>query len=62
MPKFLNLIIVFAIFHYYKYYLRIIDIYYSELEYWINEFIETIYYNSNRLFISQNNRITDSVI
>ena len=34
-----------AIFHYYKYYMRIMDIYHSKLEYRIKQFMEIIYYS-----------------
>ena len=43
MPKALDLVTVYAIFHYYQYYIRIIDTYRSELEYKIKQFTKAIY-------------------
>lgn len=43
VQKTLDLVMVLAIFHYYQYSIRIMDEYYSELEYETKQFTETIY-------------------
>ena len=43
------LIIVFAIFHYYKNHRRIMDVYHSDQEYRTKQFIETIYYGHRQV-------------
>lgn len=49
LPKTLDLIIIFAIFYYYKYSIRIIDIYHSKLEYKIKQFMKAIYYGHEQI-------------
>lgn len=58
MPKTLDLIIIFAIFHYYQYYMRIIDVYNLKPEYKPKKFIKTIYYSYKQVVNKSNSRKT----
>lgn len=48
IPKAPNLVMLFAIFYYYQYCIRIIEIYHLKLEYGTKKFIETLYCSYNQ--------------
>lgn len=49
VSKALDSIMISMIFYYYQYLMRIIDIYYSKLEYKIKQIMKIIYYNYKKV-------------
>lgn len=49
MPKTIDLLTIFTIIYYYKYCMKIINIYYFELKYKTKYFIKTIYCNYKKV-------------